>query len=432
MKHIDPPVDFLAEQSILGSIFKDNDSFVLIYDKIQANYFYTVKHQILFKIMLKLFKGRIPIDMITVSAKLKEGDLVSTVGGNAYILELMDSVFTSKNIEQYAVIVKNKYVLRKMADIGSSMIENSYENIMTAEEILSKYQEELISVNRDSIENTCVHAGPVFTKVFESYKRQYETGETVGVATQFKDLNKLMSFFEQDLVILAADPSVGKTTLALNFIANYVLSLKVPALMFSLESSKEEISERLIACYSQIPIEKIKNNELTTKQRQHLTNVKACLEKAPFFIDDKSGLSPMMMKAKAKRLIFDHDIKLIVIDHIQLAKASNKTNSRVEEVGSVIREIKELAKETKTTVLGISTLNRESNKQQRKPRLSDLKESGEIEYTADIVIFLHTEEAGDTQNIVSANIEKHRDGPTGSINLLFKKDIYRFFPMDRR
>lgn len=428
-----PPHSIEAEQSVLGAILLDKDAIIAVAEILKPEDFYDNKHKEIYASAINLFEQRTPIDVLTTSSDLKKRKMLTKIGGASYLAELASLVPTSAHVEHYAKIVKNASTKRSLMTAASKLVEFSLDEGLTAEELLDRAETEVFSL-------TQIHMDKSFTQVkdalAESFDRLDELHKTAGglrgVATGYKDIDlKLAGLQKSNLLILAARPGMGKTSLALNIAQNVGVKNKQTVAIFSLEMSKEELIDRLIVAEADIDAWKMKTAKLSNEEFTKMSNAYGVLAEAPIFIDDTPALSILEMRTKARRLQVEHGVDMIIVDYLQLARGRT-TDNRVQEVQEISQGLKNLARELKVPVLALSQLNRSVEQRGvKKPQLADLRESGSIEQDADVVMFLWRE---DEENLVNYYLEiaKHRNGPTGQIELVFKGDRIKFLDASKR
>jgi replicative DNA helicase len=434
-----PPQHDEAEQSVLGAMMMSKTAIAEVITRLQPDYFYRDAHAHIFKAIQALYQRNEPIDLITVTAELKKQNVLDESGGRTYVSEVINSVPTAANAAQYADIVIEKGILRKLIDVGSSIIKESFEDSSEAKFVLESAQKSILDISREQIREEFSPIKNVLNVVFDSIQSVYDAEDKVlGVSTGLPDLDQMMSGFQPgDLIILAARPSMGKTALALNFAAYAAVQKKIPVAIFSLEMPKEQLALRLLCAEAKMDSKRLRTANLLDHEWKDLNHAFGRLADAPLFIDDSPGISPLDFRAKLRRLQLEADIGLVVIDYLQLMNGGKKRiESRFQEVSEIVREVKAFAKESRLPVIALSQLSRDVEKRQDKiPQLSDLRESGEIEQTADLVMFIHRDDYYEQEKKKASPtkiiIAKHRNGPTGVVNTVFRLDISKFIPAER-
>jgi replicative DNA helicase len=428
-----PPHSDEAEASVLGSILIDKDAVIAVTEFLRPEHFYNEINGFIFKAILALYEERVPIDLVTLTDKLKKQKSLTKIGGSAYLTDLVNRVPTAANIEEYGRIIKDNYIKRELISASSRIAERAFDESQIAGEVLDKAEQEVFSLSQRYLKQIFV---PLKDTLAESFDRLDElhkkAGGLRGVPTGFVDLdNHLAGLQDSNLIVLAARPGVGKTALTLN-IARYVaVEKKLPVGIFSLEMSKEELVDRLLVRQADIDAWKLKTGKLEEEDFSRLSEAMGILAEAPLFIDDTPAISILEMRTKARRLQVEHGLKLIAADYLQLIKGRNLEN-RVQEVSEISMGLKNLARELKTPVLACSQLSRAVEvRGGQRPRLADLRESGSIEQDADVVMFLYREDEEHPENI-TLEIAKHRNGPTGSFRLRFVPQKVSFFGMETK
>lgn len=438
------PQDLDAEQSVLGSLMLSRDALAVVIGKLRSEYFYHPAHRHIFEAMLELFKKSQPIDLVTVSSELNKKKVLDSIGGSAYLADVLNSVPTAANVESYMDIVIEKALLRRVIESGSHMINEAFEQSQDVDHVIENAQKSILSISGERINDDFVKLDSVLKTVFDDIQSVYDNEDKIiGVSTGFKDLDALTSGFQKgDLVILAARPAMGKTTLAMNFAVNAALHKKQGVAVFSLEMPKEQLALRLLSSESKLDSKRLRTANLHDHEYRNLMHALGTLSEAPLYIDDTPGISPLQLRSKVRRLQVEADIKLILIDYLQLMKsASKRVESRFHEISEIVREVKGFAKESGIPIIALSQLSRAvEQRQDKRPMLSDLRESGEIEQTADLVVFIHRDDYYESASADAARpyslsksdiiIAKHRNGPTGNVTLMFKKDLSKFQDAD--
>ena len=428
-----PPSNIEAEQSVLGALLIDKDAVVEVAEFLRPKHFYQEKHGKIFEAVIILYETREPVDVVTVGDRLKKNKSFKKVGGASYLAELVDRVPTSAHVEKYARIVKDLATKRELISQASRLVEESFDEGKELSEVLDKAERAIFGLSQQHLARNFI---PIKDALAESFDRLDElhkqAGGIRGVATGFTDLDNVLAGFQRsNLLILAARPGMGKTSLALNIAQYASVEQKIPVGFFSLEMSQEELVDRLLVAQADIDAWKLKTGRLNEKDFAQLSDAMGELAEAPLYIDDTPGMSIMEMRTKARRLQAEHGVELIVVDYLQLAHSRNLEN-RVQEISEVSMGLKNLARELKVPVLALSQLSRAvEHRGLKRPQLADLRESGGIEQDADVVMFLYREDEEDLENI-KLNIAKHRNGPLATINLRFRGDRIRFYGVEKR
>ncbi len=430
-----PPHDLEAERSVLGAILIDPPAINSVAEILRPGHFYAPEHQMIFSAMMTLFEKQKPVDIVTVKNELKKQGNLKKIGGAKYLSELIETVPTSAYVEHYAQIVKDHYTRRKLINLSSKLVEKAFDEQGDVKKLLDQAETEIFSLSQEHTHREFLPLREILAESFERLEGFLKSGKKYrGVPTGFADLdNKLAGMHPANLLILAARPGLGKTTLALNIALNVALKEKLPVGFFSLEMSKEELVDRLLVAHADIDAWRLKTGKLSDEDYARLTEAMGELSDAPLFIDDTPGISVVEMRTKARKLKVEKGLELVVVDYLQLADAGRRFDSRVQEVSFVSQGLKNLARELKIPVLALSQLSRAVEQRGRKkPQLSDLRESGSIEQDADVVMFLYMEDDSEdlldeNKRIVKLSIAKHRNGPLGEIELMFRGDRIKFY-----
>lgn len=432
-----PPQSIDSEKALLGSIMLRPEALYDIMDELEAASFYAEKHRIIYDAILELFSKKEPIDLLTLSNRLKEKNILDTIGGSSYLAELVNSVPSAANATHYSDVVHKKYMLRNLIDASNRVSEIGYDEAKELEHILDAAEKEIFAVTSRTSRQKFTSMKEMLPQTFERLDRLYNSKEEIrGVPTGFHALDaKLAGLHKSDLVILAARPSMGKTSLALDIIRQTALQHNTSVCVFSLEMSAQQLVDRLLASESRVDFWKIRTGKgISENDFAQMGEGMARLSKAPIFIDDQPGNSIIKMRSTARRIKSEHGLGLIVVDYLQLMIPGKATDSMVQQVTEISRSLKGMARELDVPVLALSQLSRAVEQRGGKPRLSDLRDSGSIEQDADVVMFIHREQnddgAGKKQN-AEIMIEKHRNGPTGKIDLYFDGDKVTFLNIDQ-
>jgi replicative DNA helicase len=434
-----PPQNIESEMAVLGSIMLRKDAMHEVEDVVNPDSFYVEKHKIIFKAMLDLYLKNEPIDMLSLSAKLNEQKLLNKVGGNQYLAEIVNTVPSSTNVKHYAEIVQKKYVLRSLieaADYVSELAFNEGDDHM--DEILDMAEKRIFQVVSSPKSQKYISLKDALPEAYERIEKLHEhKGDLRGLPTGFRDLDNMLSGLQNsDLVILAARPSTGKTTLALDIARMSATMHDKSVVIFSLEMSSQQLIEAMLSAQSRVNAWSLRTGRLSSdREFSQLRDSLDKLAKAKIFIDDQAGNTIVRMKALARRLKAEKGLDLIVVDYLQLMTTSKNYDSMVNQVTEISRSLKSLAKELDVPVLALSQLSRAVESRGGKPRLSDLRDSGSIEQDADVVMFIHREDRGKDEsektNIAEILIEKHRNGPTGKIELYFDEKTRTFLNLEK-
>jgi len=437
-----PPQNIEAEKSVLGSLMLDKNAIVKIADFLKPIDFYKKNHQEIYKAILELFEKGESIDLLAVSNRLKEKKLLEEIGGNSYLTELINTVPTSAHILNYAKTVHKKRILRNLIEVGQEINLMGYDEEKDVDFLLDEAEKKIFSIAQGNLTQNFTSIKDALEEAFERIDRlSKHQFNTRGVPTGFKDLDNILSGFQKsDLIILAARPSMGKSTLALNIALNIAINTKLAVGIFSLEMSEDQIVDRLIASLSNVDLWKLRTGRLSSEDDnndfERIRDAMATLSEAPIFIDDTSSSNILQMKAMARRLQAEHELGLIIVDYLQLMEPRNPTLSVVQQVSEISRSLKGLARELNVPVLALSQLSRAvEHRTPQIPRLADLRESGSLEQDSDVVLFIYREdrynENTDRKNIADIIIAKHRNGPVGKVELYFDEQRVSFRNLEK-
>lgn len=434
-----PPQNIDAEQAVLGSIMLRKDAIHEVEDILTPSTFYSEKHKIIFNAMLELFGKHEPIDMLSLSTKLNEKGLLESIGGNKYLADLANSVPSSANVKYYAQIVEKKFILRSLIDAADYISEKAFEEgDDKIEEILDEAEKRIFNIATSPNNQQFIELKNALPEAWERLEKLHATkGELRGIPTGFRDLDTLLSGLQKtDLIILAARPSVGKTTFALDMARMCAVNHNKSVLIFSLEMSAQQLVDRLLGAQSNVNAFHLRTGRLSSdREFALLRDSLDKLAKAQITIDDRAGNSIVNMKALSRRVKAEKGLDLIVVDYLQLMTTSKNYDSMVNQVTEISRSLKALAKELDVPVVALSQLSRAVETRGGKPRLSDLRDSGSIEQDADVVMFIHREDKGKEEhertNIAEILVEKHRNGPVGKIDLYFDEKSTTFLNIEK-
>lgn len=434
-----PPHDIEAEKSVLGAILIDPGAMHLTAEFLKPDYFYLVEHRLIYSAMLSLFERQEPVDIVTLTSELKKLGSLKKAGEKKYLGELVNTVPTSAYVEHYGLIVKANYTKRKLIEMSSRMVERAFDDKGDIKKLLDQAEVEIFALSQEHLHLDFIELKDILAESFERLEEFMKKGSHLrGVPSGYSDLdNKLAGMQDSNLLILAARPGVGKTTLALNMALNAATKEKIGVGFFSLEMSKEELVDRLLVGQADIDAWRLKTGRLSDDDTKRLTEAMGELSEAPIYIDDTPGISILEMRTKARKLKIEKNIKLIIVDYLQLASAGKFYDSRVQEVSFISQGLKNLARELHVPVLAISQLSRAVEQRgSRKPQLADLRESGSIEQDADVVMFLYSDDDSEdlmdqSKKIIKLYIAKHRNGPTGEIDLMFRGDRVKFYGVSK-
>ncbi len=437
-----PPQNIEAEVSLLGSILIEDEVITSVADKIFSGDFYDKRHGIIYSAMLKLYEKHKPVDLLTLSSALRDANELEDVGGSSYLTELTNAVPTAAHAEHYADLVAEKSTRRKLIKASEDIVNISFsDSVTTVQEILEQAEKKLFAVSQRTTRQDLVSIEQILAESFDRLDELHKNkGRLRGVRTGWKDLDNMTAGLQRsDLIILAARPAMGKTTLVTNLIQNVALQEKQAVLFFSLEMSKDQLVDRMLSAEAGVDAWNIRTGNLTDEDFEKLGAAMGSLSEAPIYIDDTPGITILEMRTKARREAQKHPLGLIVIDYLQLMSgtSSGASFNRVQEVSEISRGLKLIARELNVPIIALSQLSRSvESRSPQIPQMSDLRESGSIEQDADIVAFLYREDyynpETDRQHIADLIIAKHRNGPTGRVELYFHPERLKFLSLDKR
>lgn len=434
------PQNIEAEASLLGAVLIDSDAIVKIADSVSARDFFDPRHMRIYEALVQLYENHDAIDVLTLSDKLKNNGNLAMIGGASYLTELTNFVPTAANVEQYAEIVAQKGVRRRMIAASRDIVSLGYDESKQLKELIEEAEMRLFEVSQQHVKQSLVSLESVLAESFDRLDDLHKDKKKIrGVPTGFRDLDNMLAGFQKsDLIILAARPSMGKTALALNFAHNVGVQSSAPVLIFSLEMSKEQLVDRLLSMESGVDAWALRTGNLNDSDFEKIGQAMGTLSEAQIYIDDSPGITVSDMRTKARREAHQHDLGLIVVDYLQLMSGGSRFGSegnRVQEISEISRGLKGIARELNVPVLALSQLSRSvENRSPQIPQLSDLRESGSIEQDADVVAFIYREEyynpETDRKKLTDIFIKKHRNGPTGGVELYFDNEKQRFRSVD--
>lgn len=435
-----PPQSLDSEKAVLGSIMLRPGALTEIADRLSPEAFYADKHKKIFEVMLELYSKNEPIDLLSISHVLKEKKRIDAIGGARYLTELSNAVPSSTNISYYTDIVEQKYILRRLIESADSLSEMAYDGgTKPLEEILDTAEKEIFAIAEGPKRSKYLSLKDTLGEAWSRLERLHENkGELRGIPTGFKPIDDMLAGFQpSDLIILAARPSMGKTSFALDIARLTATKYGTPVGIFSLEMSSQQLVDRMLAAESKVNAWSLRTGNLSADNEfSRLRDSLDRLSKAPIFIDDQPSSSIVHIRSVARRLKAEHNIGFIIIDYLQLMSTTKNYDNMVNQVTEISRSLKALAREIDVPVLALSQLSRAVETRGGKPRLSDLRDSGSIEQDADVVMFIHRErddaEGGSGKsNIAEIMIEKHRNGPTGKVDLFFDEKTTSFMPIEK-
>lgn len=437
-----PPHNLEAEASLVGALLIDPEAIVKIASTVNGDDFFDDRHRHVYEAARALYDAHRPIDVLTLSDYLKTKGLLETIGGPTYLNELTNFVPTAAHIEEYAEIVAGKGLRRRLINASGQIGEIGYREDGDIQTMIETAESTLFEVSQRRVKQDIVSLENVLNESFDRLDELHkDKGALRGLSTGYKDLdNMLAGLHPSDLFILAGRPSMGKTALALNIAHNVAVNLKKPVLIFSLEMSKEQLADRLLSAEANVDAWSLRTGNLTDSDFEKIGEAMGALSEAQIFIDDSPGITVSDMRTKARREAHQHEIGLIIVDYLQLMSGGNRfgnDGNRVQEISEISRGLKSIAREMKLPVVALSQLSRSvENRHPQIPQLSDLRESGAIEQDADVVAFIYREEFynpdTDRNNITDIFIKKHRNGPTGAVELYFDREKQRFRSLDKK
>lgn len=436
------PLNNEAEASLLGAILIDADAIVKVADIVNGDDFYDEKHKRVYEAITKLYEARSPIDVLTLSDELKKVGYLDLVGGGAYLTELTNFVPTASHAERYAEIIAEKAMRRRLIKSAKEISTLGFDETQSLQALIEQAEQNLFQVSGQRVKQTLVSIESILSESFDRLDDLHkDKGKIRGATTGFVAMDNLLAGFQRsDLLILAARPSMGKTALALNFVHNVATMAKQPVLMFSLEMSKEQLVDRILAAEAGVDAWKIRTGNLSDTDFEKIGQAMGTLGEAQIFIDDTPGITVSELRTKARRQKHQQDLGLIVVDYLQLMSGGSKfggSDNRVQEISEISRGLKGIARELNVPLIALSQLSRSvESRSPQIPQLADLRESGSIEQDADVVMFIYREDyynpETDRANITDVLIKKHRNGPLGDVELYFDRDKQRFRSLDTR
>ena len=433
MEHKLPPQNLDAERAILGGMLIDNEAISRVIEILRPEDFYREAHQEIYATILNLYSANEPSDLLTITNALKKEGKLDQVGGAKFLSSLVDQIPTAAHVGHYAKIIREKAILRSLIDGATEIVTRGYEEEKSVAEFLDHAESIIFDIASRQVSQGFHAMKDVVKSSFKTIELLYEKKELVtGVPSGFTDLDRLTSGLQpSDLVIIAGRPSSGKTAFALGIAEYAACESKVPCAIFSLEMSKEQLVQRLLCSRSEVDSYKLRGGFLAESDWPKLTRAAGSLSDAPIYIDDSPVLTVLEMRAKARRLKKEKNLGLIVVDYLQLVRSNHRMDSREREIAEISRGLKALAKEIHVPVVALSQLNRAvENRNDKRPMLADLRESGSLEQDADIVMFIYRDEMYNTESVDAGKAEiiigKQRNGPTGRVNLAFRAQFTRF------
>lgn len=437
-----PPQNLEAEQATLGSVLIDKAAMDKVADLLKPDDFYQDSNRLIFEAILDLYQKNSAIDVLTLSARLEEKGQIDRVGGRSYITSLTNVVPTASNIVHYAQTVQRKATLRRLISASSEITNLGFKEEEDVDVLLDRAEQALFNVSQNFLQQKFVSIKNLLPEVFDRIDELHkESGKMRGIPTGYTDLDSILAGLQRsDLIIVAARPSVGKTSFALDLARQVAVQHKVPVGIFSLEMSKDQLIDRMLCTQANVDLWKMRTGRLTDDQDfANIGHAMGILSEAPIFIDDTASANVMEVRTKARRLKSEHGLGLIVIDYLQLMEGRTSTDNRVQEISEITRSLKGLARELNVPVIALSQLSRAvENRTPPIPKLADLRESGSIEQDADVVMFIYRESVykrdleGERRHIAEIHIAKHRNGPIGKVDLFFDEQRVSFKNLERR
>lgn len=437
-----PPQNTDAEASLLGAILIDTDALVRIADKVNPDDFYDRKHHLIYQAVLDLYETRSAIDVLTLSNHLKASGRLDEAGGSSYLTELTNFVPTAAHVEQYAEIVAQKSLRRKLIKAAQDITNMGFNETHALQELIEGAETRLFEVSQRHVKQNIVSLETILGDSFDRLDELHrDKGKIRGVPTGFRALDNILAGLQKsDLFILAARPSMGKTALALNLAHNVAVKAGKPALVFSLEMSKEQLVDRMLSMESGVDAWALRTGNLSDSDFEKIGHAMGALSEAQIYIDDTPGITVSELRTKARREAHKHELGLVVVDYLQLMSGGGRygnDGNRVQEISEISRGLKSIARELNVPLIALSQLSRSvESRSPQIPQLADLRESGSIEQDADVVAFIYREDyynpETERKNITDIFIKKHRNGPTGSVELYFDKEKQRFRSIDTR
>ena len=436
------PQNIEAEASLLGAILIDSDAIVKIADALRADDFYDQRHKHIYEAITRLYERREPIDVLTLADQLKNSGVLDLVGGASYLTELTNFVPTASHVEQYADIVAQKAVRRRLISASQDMVELGHDQSKGLKELIEEAEARLFQISNQHVKQSIVSIESILAESFERLDDLHRDNKKIrGVPTGFRDLDNILAGLQRsDLFILAARPSMGKTALSLNLAHNIAVTSKEPVLVFSLEMSKEQLVDRLLSMESGVDAWALRTGNLTDSDFEKIGHAMGTLSEAQIYIDDTPGITVGDLRTKARREAHQRNLGLIIVDYLQLMSGGGRyggDGNRVQEISEISRGLKAIARELNVPLIALSQLSRSvESRSPQIPQLADLRESGSIEQDADVVAFIYREDyynpETDRKNITDIFIKKHRNGPTGGVELYFDREKQRFRSIDTR
>ncbi len=434
-----PPQNIEAEQAVIGAVFLEIDALTTATEVLQPEDFYRAAHQKIFSVMIELSEKGEPVDLVTVTSELQDLKLLEEIGGVSYLSDLANSVPTAANVEYYSKIVEEKSILRRLIRAATDIASDGYAKENEIENLLSEAEKSIMEVSQRKNTGAFISIKDVLVTAYDNIETlQNSTGDITGIPTGFSELDRMTAGFQRnDLIIVAARPSVGKTAFALNIAQNVATKTDENVAIFSLEMGAEQLVMRMLCAEGNIDAQRLRTGGLTGDDWQKLTMAMGSLSNAGIYIDDTPGIRVGDIRAKCRRLKQEKGLGMILIDYMQLIRGNGSGENRQQEVSEISRSLKGIARELEVPLISLSQLSRGvESRQDKRPMMSDIRESGSIEQDADIVAFLYRDDYYDKEsenkNIIEIIIAKQRNGPVGTVELAFVKEYNKFVNLERR
>jgi replicative DNA helicase len=437
-----PPQNVEAEASLLGALLIDSDAIVKVADLVRPTDFYDERHARIYEAALHLYEKHSPIDVLTLSDQLKNTGMLDVVGGASYLTELTNFVPTAAHADRYADIIKQKSMRRRLIKASQAITNLGFDEAQSLQELIENAETTLFEVSQQHVKQDIESIENILSASFDRLDELHkDKGKLRGIPTGYKDLDNILAGFQpSDLIVLAARPSMGKSALALNFAHNVAVKADMPVLMFSLEMSKEQLVDRMLAAEAGVNSWNLRTGNLTDQDFEKIGQAMGTLSEAKIYFDDTPGITVSDMRTKARREAHRHPLGLIIVDYLQLMSGGSKFgggDNRVQEISEISRGLKGIARELKVPIVALSQLSRSvESRNPQIPQLADLRESGSIEQDADVVAFIYREDyynpETENKNIAKILIKKHRNGPTADVDLYFDREKQKFFSIDTK
>ncbi len=436
-----PPQSIDAELAVLGSLLINKEAIDKVADIVRPEDFYKDDHRLIYEAMLDIYEQREPIDVLSLASRLEDLGNLERIGGRTYLATLSNAVPSAAHVVNYAEIVQRKATLRRLIQVSSEIVGMGYQETENIDELLDRAEQKLFGVSQKYLKQNFIPIKSVLSEAFDRIDDLHrESGKLRGIATGFTVLDNMLAGLQQsDLVIIAARPSVGKTSLALDIARQVATHAKVPVGIFSLEMSKEQLVDRILCSQAGVDLWRMRTGKLTEDEDfANIGHAMGVLSESPIFIDDSATANVMEIRTKARRLQSEHNLGLMIIDYLQLMQGERRSENRVQEISEITRALKAIARELRIPVLALSQLSRAvESRTPPIPKLADLRESGSIEQDADVVLFIYRESMNKRdvdpgrKNVAEIHIAKHRNGPTGMVQLFFDENKVSFRTLER-